>query len=106
MRHVDIACGPVTVVLRDGTELPVAYLDGGAVDLRRLGWDLLGAWPDGRLLTIAQEQVAAVRTADGTELEFGDPHFPGHPRPAVMSAGAVAALDHLPEIAEPAHPAT
>lgn len=87
--------GPFTILLRDGIELTARGLDGGGIGMDEAD-ELTGAAPvyevhgeylDGSFLSVPQDQIEAVRTADGTEVEFGNPYYPGHPRPRDIDTG-------------------
>lgn len=81
MRHAMEAEGPLAVVLKNGSELRAAYIDGGGFDLTTDTYEVHGLLLDGGFLCVPQSTVERVTDAKGEELEFGSPYFPDHPRP-------------------------
>lgn len=83
MRHAVELDGPLTIELKSGERVKVAYVDGGGMFVGSDEYEVHGRFLDGGFLCITQDKIERVLTASGEEVEFGNPDMPGHPRPTV-----------------------
>lgn len=74
--------GPFMILFKDGTKVEVMYEDGGGSFVGSGAYDVYFYDKQENCVSFEQGDIEKVIHIESMEeVEFGNPYFPGHPRP-------------------------